>query len=86
MRLRAKTEPDDRSWAGIYAAVADVAIGKPWAAFDRVVADAHALLPPDVRASLVTHAAKVERERARTVLPITAPAASPITLRHKWRI
>jgi hypothetical protein len=86
MRLRAKTEPDDRSWGGIYAAVADVALGKPWAAFDRVVADAHALLPPDVRACLATHAEKVEREKARTDLPIPAPAARHISLRHKRRI
>jgi hypothetical protein len=75
MRLRAKTEPDDRSWGGIYAAVADVALGKPWAAFDRVVADAHALLPPDVRACLATHAEKVEREKART-----APQAADLRL------
>jgi hypothetical protein len=86
MRLRAETEPDDRGWGGIYAAVADVALGKPWAAFDRVVADAHALLPPDVRACIVTHAEKAERKIARTGVPITLPVAKHIRLRHKGRI
>jgi hypothetical protein len=53
--VRVKAHTEDGDWSGIYAAVAEVAMGKPWAEFDRVVAHAHALMPPDVRAGLIAH-------------------------------
>ena len=53
--MRAKARDHDCSFADLFAALAEVALGKPWAAFDRVLTDAHENLPPDVRARLAAY-------------------------------
>ena len=55
MRMLGVTGDQDLDCASIVAALAEVAVGKPWVAFDRLLVDAYALLPADVRARLVAY-------------------------------
>jgi len=55
MRMRGTTREQDYGCASIVAALAEVALGKPWVAFDQLIAEACAVLPADVRARLGTY-------------------------------
>ncbi len=66
MRMREAIREWDRDCASIVAALAEVALGKPWAAFDQLIAEAHAVLPTDVQVGLMAYdieAAATERRR-----------------------
>jgi hypothetical protein len=53
--MRGTTPEQGYECASIVAALAEVALGKPWAAFDQLMAEAFAVLPADVRGRLVAY-------------------------------
>jgi hypothetical protein len=55
MRMRGATRERECDCASIIAALAEVALGKPWVAFDQVIAEACAVLPADVRVRLLAY-------------------------------
>ncbi len=55
MRMRGATREQDYDCARIVAALAEVALGKPWVAFDQLIAEAYAVLPADVQVRLVAY-------------------------------
>ena len=65
MRRSAETLEQQSDCAGIIGALAEVALGKPLAAFDQLIAEAYEILPADVWGRLAAY--DVEQE-ARTRL------------------
>jgi hypothetical protein len=65
MRMRGANREQDYDCASIVAALAEVALGRPWVAFDQLIAEAYAVLPADVRARLVAY--DVEAAATRTL-------------------
>jgi lambda repressor-like predicted transcriptional regulator len=55
MRMRERTREQDYECASIVAALAEVALGRPWVAFEQVIAEAYGVLPADVRARLAAY-------------------------------
>ena len=55
MPMRGTTPEQHYECASIVAALAEVALGKPWVAFDQLMAEAYAVLPADVRVRLVAY-------------------------------
>ena len=55
MPMRGTSPEQDYECASIVAALAEVALGKPWVAFDQLMAEAYAVLPADVRVQLVAY-------------------------------
>ena len=63
MRRSAETLEEQCDCAGIIGALAEVALGKPLAAFDQLIAEAYEVLPPDLWRRLATYDLE---EEART--------------------
>ena len=55
MRMRGTTREQDYECASIVAALAEVALGRPWGAFEQVIAEAYGVLPADVRVRLAAY-------------------------------
>jgi hypothetical protein len=53
--MRGTTPEQDYECASIVAALAEVALGKPWAALDQLMAEAFAVLPADIRVRLMAY-------------------------------
>jgi hypothetical protein len=52
MRMRGVSPEPAGEYAGIVAALAEIALSRPWRAFDQLMAEVYATLPVDVRARL----------------------------------